>query len=120
MDKLSVTIFNDNEDREVNEIFKKYIELGKIIKKDPSKFHADFKSHDAIVRILSESGKYKSVDYQYSLDQLYIALAAPSLTGKTQSAFVIRSKLPLYFVSRTSQLINKPFNSLTGSLYSIK
>lgn len=52
-------------------------------------------------------------------DQFFIALAAPSLTGKTQIAFTIKSKLPLYFAFFRSQDIYKNFSSLSISLESL-
>lgn len=49
-------------------------------------------------------------------EQFFIALAAPSMAGKTQIAFSIRSKRPLYFALDDSQYINKNFTKLTQDL----
>lgn len=57
-------------------------------------------------------------EYNKTLGESYIALAAPSLTGKTQAAFSICSKIPLYFVfdSTQSQRIYSAFQTLTCAL----
>jgi hypothetical protein len=46
-------------------------------------------------------------------DQFFIALALPSMTGKTQMAFNIRSKRPLYFALQYSQSINRFFSPIS-------
>ena len=45
-----------------------------------------------------------------SLDGTFVALAAPSLEGKTQSAFVFRDIIPLYFALNATEKKEKVQN----------
>lgn len=60
--------------------------------------------------------RYFEGEYNLTLKESYIALAAPSLTGKTQTAFSIRSKIPFYFVFDSQQTIYEPFAPLSLEL----
>ena len=53
-----------------------------------------------------------------SLDGTFVALAAPSLEGKTQSAFVFREVIPLYFALNATEKKKKckTFTSITHLL----
>ena len=103
-------------------IIKPYVETGKIIKQNPSKFHQDL--DDTIKNqqtsssqvILENNSRYLSVEFKSSLYKTFTALVAPSLTGKTQSAFAIKSKLPLYFVFASNQRIYGLFDGLSARL----
>jgi hypothetical protein len=53
------------------------------------------------------------------MTRFFTALVAPSLTGKTQAAFTIKSKLPLYLVFDQSQEIYRPFYQLSDEFRSI-
>lgn len=55
-------------------------------------------------------------DNIFSLNKFFTALVAPSMSGKTQAAFSIRSKLPLYFVFSSGQDIYEPFHELSDHL----
>lgn len=44
---------------------------------------------------------------------------APSFSGKTQTAFAIQSKLPLYFVFGESQAIYQPFGQLSQYIFEL-
>lgn len=52
-------------------------------------------------------------------NKFFVALAAPSLTGKTQLAFSITAKLPLYFVFDDSQIIYRSFHILSRDLVAL-
>jgi hypothetical protein len=62
---------------------------------------------------LLPSNRYK--DYG-DKRHFFIALALPSMTGKTQMAFNIRSKRPLYFALQNSQMVNNFFHLLSTKL----
>lgn len=47
-------------------------------------------------------------------DEFYIALALPNLSGKTQMAFNIRSKRPLYFAIKDDNQINSCFYEISS------
>ena len=73
-----------------------------------------------LIKNYSESEIVQSVLKYYpecgSDDEFFVALAAPSMTGKTQLAFAIESKLPLYFVFERKQFIYKNFYNLSVKL----
>lgn len=60
--------------------------------------------------------RHNESEYRSSLNEFFIALVSPSLTGKTQAAFAIKSKLPLYFVFGSDQTIYEPFSELSQNL----
>lgn len=78
-----------------------FIRIGKAIRDDPNyptsnmgkfeKMPTDFNS--ACLEIQSK----ESAKNTFASDTTFIALAAPSIEGKTQSAFVVKDVLPLYF-----------------------
>lgn len=74
------------------------------------------KNYNSSDIVIQGASKFKDCKRK---DQFFIALAAPSLTGKTQIAFTIKSKLPLYFAFFRSQDIYKNFSSLSISLVSL-
>lgn len=63
----------------------------------------------------SQISKMNEFDAQ---NDFFIALAASSTTGKTQMAFSISSKIPLYFVRSGCQVIYDPFISLSSTFFS--
>jgi hypothetical protein len=89
-----------------------YIQCGKTASRNPSKSLLNLedliKSYDKseIYAKLLSSKEYRSYGIK---NQFFIALALPSMTGKTQMAFNIRSKRPLYFALHYNQPINKLF-----------
>jgi hypothetical protein len=56
------------------------------------------------------------VNAQYGFDKSFVAFAAPSMEGKTQSAFVFKDINPLYFPLVDSQPIYKNFRNLSNTL----
>ena len=102
-------------------VLKGYIERGEIIRKNKS---------DELLRIENLIQKFdrseiltsrlESFRRKHHLDldnEFFIALAAPSMTGKTQLAFSVESKLPLYFVSDSNQTVYSNFSNLSNDLY---
>jgi hypothetical protein len=101
------------------EFVEEYIHHGKSVSKNPSKsllylegLIKDYDKSEIYTKLLS-SKEYK---YYGVYDQFFIALAIPSMTGKTQMAFNIRSKRPLYFALQYGQLINRFFSPISTKL----
>ena len=73
-----------------------YISNGKLLQKNPSKEFINLSN------LVLNSGKCEWIQEEMIFaaasksDEMYIAFAAPSMTGKTQMAFAIESKIPLF------------------------
>lgn len=99
-----------------------YMERGRKNALNPS---ASLLQLEDIIKYYSDSSEYQKLlsTKEYcnpgEVDEFFIALAAPSLTGKTQMAFNIRSKRPLYFSVNYKQHINKNFKQLSRKLNQI-
>ena len=95
----------------------KYIENGKLIMKHPTKFIQEL---DDVVKNHENGDIFKEESKHISDEEndigFFIALTSSSLTGKTQAAFAIRSKLPLYFVFSRTQDIYRPFYDVSKHL----
>ena len=100
-----------------------YIKVGKDLQKNPTPF---IKSLNDVIKKREESQMIKKEtacmdkDFKDSLfmtmNESFISLISPSLTGKTQAAFAISSKIPLYFVFDQEQFIYRPFDRLSSEL----
>jgi hypothetical protein len=96
-----------------------YIQRGSVVSKNPSKsllnledLIKDYDKSEIYTKLLSSKEYVKyGVD-----DHFFIALALSSMTGKTQMAFNIRSKRPLYFALQYNQPINKVFSPISTKL----
>ena len=91
------------------EVLKEYIERGELMRKNKSD---ELLSIENLIQKFNRSdiitSRLESFRRKHHLDldnEFFIALAAPSMTGKTQLAFSVESKLPLYFVSDSNQTI---------------
>jgi hypothetical protein len=96
-----------------------YIQRGNVASKNPSKSLLNLED---LIKGYHESEIYTKLlsteEYENygSEKHFFIALALPSMTGKTQMAFNIRSKRPLYFALQYSQLVNDSFNLISTKL----
>lgn len=104
-----------------------YVKIGKDIRQDATK---EFREINDLIRLgkndpwickYSDVFTPKNVNLVPSVivkDRFFIALAAPSFSGKTQMSFAINSKMPLYFVlsAGSSQSVYKNFESVSNSL----
>ena len=99
-------------------LLKEYIQRGSLMRLNKSK---ELLEMEDLVKNCDQSKIVKSGLKYYSscplTDEFVIALAAPSMTGKTQLAFSVESKLPLYFVFASSQSVYSNFTELTSELY---
>ena len=104
------------------EIIKKYAKVGAELQRNSSiilrNLEDVLKNKEKSSILLKEAegfeDEYKG-QYNLTLNESYIALAAPSLTGKTQTAFTLKSKIPLYLVFDSKQNIYLPFQTLAIS-----
>jgi hypothetical protein len=94
-----------------------YISRGKTAVKNPSRsllyledLIKGYHKSEIYSKLLSSTEEYKNVGPK---KEFFIALALPSMTGKTQMAFNIRSKRPLYFALQTSQMVNRFFSLIS-------
>jgi hypothetical protein len=95
-----------------------YLETGSLIRKyDESKYYCDLVK---LIENYRESDILKKGIEMYKehggVDNIFIALVAPSMTGKTQLAFTIQKKAPLYFAFSKDQDIYKNFTSLSAAI----
>jgi hypothetical protein len=97
-----------------------YIQRGNVASKNPSKSLLNledlikgYHKSEIYTKLLSSTKEYKNYG---SEKHFFIALALPSMTGKTQMAFNIRSKRPLYIALQYSQLVNDSFNIISTKL----
>lgn len=96
--------FNRYYDESGLKVLSRYINTGEMIRSKEAEFQDSILYHleqfiqrrrDAVIDYL---GPNCFEDEEDNLDNAYFSLAAPSLEGKTQSAFVFRKVRPLYFV----------------------
>ena len=94
-----------------------YIQRGKLLAKNPSE---SLRNIEDLIGNYSDSEVYNKLleieEYRHHgpRNEFFIALVLPSLTGKTQMAFAIRSKRPLYFAfGSVQQEVNKCFKSIS-------
>lgn len=93
-----------------------YIQRGKYLAKNPSESLRNLEDlignydKSEVYKTLLESKEYMDFGKK---NEFFIALALPSLTGKTQTAFAIRSKRPLYFAFSKDQEVNGCFFSMS-------
>ena len=96
---------------------RKYIQMGQLIRNNNS---TELFRIENLIKNLDQSEIVKSGVKDYTqcpgLSEFFIALSAPSMTGKTQLAFSVEAKLPLYFALSSAQEIYKNFENLTESL----
>jgi hypothetical protein len=96
-----------------------YIQRGNVASKNPSKSLLNLED---LIKGYHESEIYTKLlsteEYENygSEKHFFIALALPSMSGKTQMAFNIRSKRPLYFALQYSQLVNDSFSLISTKL----
>jgi hypothetical protein len=97
-----------------------YIQRGNVASKNPSKSLLNledlikgYHKSEIYTKLLSSTKEYKNYG---SENHFFIALALPSMTGKTQMAFNIRSKRPLYFALQYTQLVNNSFSLISTKL----
>jgi hypothetical protein len=97
-----------------------YISRGKTAVKNPSRsllyledLIKDYHKSENYSKLLSSTEEYKNFGPK---KEFFIALALPSMTGKTQMAFNIRSKRPLYFALQASQMVNRYFSLISTKL----
>jgi hypothetical protein len=96
-----------------------YIQRGNVASKNPSKSLLNLED---LIKGYHESEIYTKLlsteEYENygSEKHFFIALALPSMTGKTQMAFNIRSKRPLYFALQYTQLVNNSFSLISTKL----
>lgn len=102
--------FNDS----TSNALKEFIETGKLIRKySPSGFE---RLENLIERledsdiVLNGTDMYKE---NGGTSNIFIALIAPSMTGKTQLAFTIQKKTPLYFPFARNRIIYSNFYALS-------
>lgn len=87
-------------EKAVYDKFKQYVEVGKILRQEKS-------AEDLEGAIRKEANDRNG---------FFLAIAVPMLGGKTQMAFTIRSKLPIYFPLDDTDPIYKMFEVLTKKL----
>ena len=99
------------------ESLENYLKTGRLIRKYPPNELLEMEDiikngqSNEFFKSLSECISYKEFGNNY-----YLALVAPSLTGKTQSAFTIKSKKPVYFSLGAFQNIYNCFSMLNKEL----
>ena len=92
-----------------------YIQRGKLLAKNPSE---SLRNLEDLIGNYADSEVYNKLldieEYRHHgpRNEFFIALVLPSLTGKTQMAFAIRSKRPLYFTFDSVQQ-NKCFKFIS-------
>lgn len=95
-----------------------YLKRGDLIRKYNSGIYKNINnliSKNELSDIVLHAKKHFT-DHGENFGTNFIAFAAPSMTGKTQMAFTIDSKLPLYFVTNHDQLIYRNFSKMSNSL----
>lgn len=88
------------------------------MKKNPSPFIQKF---DELIEKREKSQIFSSnprlnPQLKETLDEIFISLVAPSMTGKTQAVFGIKSNIPLYFVFGEEQNGYLPYSLLSNYL----
>ncbi|NBO24380.1 MAG: hypothetical protein EBU93_03985 [Chlamydiae bacterium] len=76
---------------------KQFIRIGAKIRQDDSFETSKMKLLEDVLQDRSKIHKYSSTQRNLDYDTCFIALAAPSMEGKTQFAFVLSKVKPLYF-----------------------
>ena len=98
-----------------------YVRIGQEIRRDPDFINSPLGELEQIAKDAENYFKKENVKEKYNLGQdsvlrySFVALAAPSYEGKTQSAFVFKDVRSLYFIANT-QLIRED-NPRTQPIY---
>ncbi len=86
-----------------------------------TKMEAFLRNRDEAVSLMFPDQEETITSADYSFESSFLALAAPSMEGKTQFAFTCRDPKPLYFpmtqFDSTSQPIYSNFKGLAKTLY---
>jgi len=82
---------------EATDALKEFIQIGAKIREDESFKTSKMKILEDVLRDRSEIRKYSNTKIDLDYNTCFVALAAPSMEGKTQSAFVLSEVKPLYF-----------------------
>lgn len=104
-------IKNETKRETVKKVLREFCKTGKIIRETGYEKTMMSKIEKILcgdVEVLNDLLKAIEPFTDESLDGTFVALAAPSLEGKTQSAFVFEDILPLYFALQATENAKKP------------